>query len=231
MLLLFPTFMNTCTLSGVKSTSLGVSIKTTMKRLRKLATHFHHSSQATAAIKTLCEALEVPWCKPVQDVVTRWWSTYLLLASMLHLERAVKAYEPNLPADLRLTAVDWLICRRAAELLEPFMEVQKMLEGDQYVTGSLCIPMLHDLRMNLEAASADDEEEPLPTAADERAADATLREVAKAMKKTFNEKFGDGSGIVMYTEVNRRSVFLPTFPFLAVLCLCYLVLRVFHRMC
>ena len=138
----------------------------------------------------------------VQDVVTRWWWTCLLLASILHLQRVIEAYGPTLPRDLQLTKMDWLICKGAAALLEPFMEVQKMLEGDKYVTGSLCIPMIHDLREGLNDAC--EPEDLLPTnSVEERAAEATLRETAEAMRKMFNEKFGDGSKIVHYTEVHR----------------------------
>ena len=191
-------------LSGVKDTSWGVHVKAAMKRLRKLATHFHCSSQALGALKRLCEAMGIDWRAPVQDVVTRWWSTYLLLASILHLEAVIRAYGPKLPGDLQLTETDWLICRRAAALLEPFMEVRKTLEGDKYVTGSLCIPMIHDLREGLKEAC--EPEDLLPSSSvEERAAEATLCETAKAMLKMFTEKFGDGSKIVHYTEVHRQS--------------------------
>jgi hypothetical protein len=191
------------TSSGVKDTEWGVTIKAVMKRLRKLATHFHQSSQACEGLKLCCSVLEIPWKKPVQDVVTRWWSTYQLLASLVYLEPAINMYASKLPPELRLTLTDWLICKRAADLLEPFMDVQKVLEGDKYVTGSLCIGMIHDLRVNLEDASAAPAE-PLATQ-EELAAEATLREVAKAMLKIFTDKFGNGTDIVVYTRVRRHS--------------------------
>ena len=70
--------------------------------------------------------------------------------------------------------------------------------------------MIHDLRVGLEEAALADPEEPLRTA-EECAAGATLCETAKAMHKVFIEKFGNGSGIVRFTEVRSQTMFFSHF--------------------
>ncbi len=41
------------------------------------------------------------------------------------------------------------------DVLKPFMMTQVQLEGEKYVTGSLTIPMIEELRVGLQAARDD----------------------------------------------------------------------------
>jgi hypothetical protein len=47
----------------------------------------------------------------------------------------------NLPGDINLCADQWAILQSTAQVLKPFMFVQKLLEGQNYVTVSF-IPVL-----------------------------------------------------------------------------------------
>ena len=124
-----------------------------MKAARRLAEHFHKSSQATAALAKLCAALDISPRRVTQDVETRWWSTYAMLESLLYLKQPMVAYKDKLPKDCVLTDEQWAVLATIASVLQPMMIVQKNLEGDHYVTGSLMIPFVHDIRQGLLEAS------------------------------------------------------------------------------
>ena len=74
--------------------------KDIMVKCRALAGHFHHSSQANAKLKETCKLVigfneEHPQgLGTVQDVVTRWWSTWSMLRRLIYL-RLVASPHPT----------------------------------------------------------------------------------------------------------------------------------------
>ena len=106
---------------------------------RKLAGHFHSSSQANrddillnlqytgGGLQGKQRAVTT-----IQDVATRWWSTYSMCSRLLRLKKyfEMMVVQETLSADENLSANQWDIV--AQKLLEPFMdsEAQKVLEGE-----------------------------------------------------------------------------------------------------
>ena len=79
-----------------------------------------------------------------QDVVTRWWSTYMMIERLLVLKPSLvylHKEEPDAPYRLTeeqaLTGAQWDDLKLLKQLLEPFMVFQRQLEGDKYITSSL----------------------------------------------------------------------------------------------
>lgn len=99
----------------------------------------------------------------IQDVTTRWWSTWQMCARLLQLRKAVTAMAalnvtmPNSKVT-NLTDFQWTVIELAERLLKPFMETQKMLEGESYVTVSYIPFMLSRLRKGLEAAATEQQQ-------------------------------------------------------------------------
>jgi hypothetical protein len=100
-----------------------------------------------------------------------------------------------LPADAKLSADDWIIIERGCALLRPFTAYQKFLEGEKYVTGSLVIPAIYDLRQGLHDVI--DNYLDIPE-------DKTLEGVGEEMLSVLNAKWGDGTDICTYKEGPRR---------------------------
>ncbi|CAM9591115.1 unnamed protein product [Phaeothamnion confervicola] len=91
--------------------------------------------------------------------------------------------------------------------LRPFTSVQMMLEGDHYVTSSLTIPTIHDLREGLRDWIAEASAS-IAAAAATNGEDAPVQQAIFAIiTKTFqafNDKFGYGAAICRFAEGHRR---------------------------
>jgi hypothetical protein len=116
----------------------------------------------------------------VQDVVTRWWSTYSMCERLLHLRNILTIM--HLDGDMRLSLMEaqWAVVKDMCALLEPFMVAQRLLEGQSYVMISLIPYMLDKIRSGLIAANAD----PMSSL--------QVRCVSTLMLVKFNEEFGTG---------------------------------------
>ena len=155
--------------------------------------------------------------KGIQDVVTRWWSTYALVDRLLYLRPGIEMHETMHHVDPILTNEDWRVLELILPVLEPFMEAQTVLEGHKYVTGSLVIPTVHDLRQGLKGAirevqgmpcaseGEDDDELGVMLAADDNElAVSAVRKCAEPLLEDFNERWGDGKTNLVYEEGKRR---------------------------
>lgn len=168
-----------------------------MKVARNVAGHYNHSSQAADSLKDIAVAMGVTKTSLDNDVLTRFWSTHKFCESMIILKQAIISIEHKTPDSCHMSSTDWLVVQCATVLLEPFMMVQEFLEGEKYVTISLTIPLVHDLRCKLQNVisaytdvDTDVARKVLPTAVE--------------MLKVFNEKFGYGWSTCSYGEGPRR---------------------------
>jgi hypothetical protein len=116
----------------------------TIKKARRLMEHFNKSNQQLAKLKEQQKNMDTYNIKEtlgvVVDVVTQWWSTYSMCERLLYLQPALAAMavdKNKLAYLILLNETDWKKIRQAHQLLKPFKDAQKLLEGDKYVTLSL----------------------------------------------------------------------------------------------
>lgn len=122
-------------------------VEAVMAKARKLVGHFSSSNQEIEQLKHIQVALKPNFAPKtvIQDVVTRWWSTYSMLSRLVYLRFALDSMQAQRLADtLTLLPDEWELVGAVAQVLEPFMKLQQFFEGDQYVTISF-IPMMVDL--------------------------------------------------------------------------------------
>jgi hypothetical protein len=122
-----------------------------LKKARQVAGHFHSSSQANEQLNKMTLLVMKKSYTTIQDVETRWWSTWSCCNRLLELKGSLLALEQveggmYVPSECRLTSVEWSILDVCVGILEPFMEAEKTLEGEKYVTASLTIPILFTIR-------------------------------------------------------------------------------------
>jgi hypothetical protein len=181
----------------------------TMAMCRSLVNFFNSSSQATLKLKEKAKArLGVP-LTVIQDVCTRWWSTYSMCERLIRLKDVLTIM--SLEGDLRvsLSDVQWIIVKDLVSLLKPFMVAQRLLEGETYVTISLIPYMLYRIRSGLLNALTD------PLSSDQ------VKSVATLMIEKFNTEFGTGiEGTVARDHLmegnRRRSYGIPKLVLIAV---------------
>jgi len=170
-----------------------------MKKARNVAGHYNHSSQAAEKLASLASMRGLLKCSLDNDVITRWWSTKALCESLVTLELEIRFLQSETAASCHLTEDDWLTIKAADSLLEPFMVVQRGLEGEHYVTNSLVIPLIASLREKLNAVivkyTGEQDSELLAQ---------RILPTAGSMLIVFNQKFGDGTRIVEYLRGTRQ---------------------------
>lgn len=121
-----------------------------MLKCRQIVTHFNSSSQATQLLISkqynLSQAVGL-----IQDVTTRWWSTFMMLARLIRLRPYLQLLftEKKVPSDLHLNPDEWIIVEDTKRILEPFMIAQRLLEGEKYVTVSLILIIITTIRKGL----------------------------------------------------------------------------------
>ena len=75
----------------------------------------------------------------------------MMCEGMLHLKEELNCVGKQNP-EVLLSDVDWWVLEVGVDVLKPFMMTQVQLEGEKYVTGSLTIPMIEQLRVRFQAA-------------------------------------------------------------------------------
>jgi hypothetical protein len=190
------------TRSILKAEGLDKVLKTT----RALSTYVHTSTQASAVLSKLSAGMGVPPKKIQTDCETRFWSTIQQLESVVYNEKPLRHLiaEPQvgckIPKDAKLDEGDWEIIKRAVGMLTPCMLAQENLEGSKYVTGSLVIPFIHDVRKALNKVV----QESFDYEKGQTGEDEVIESGARAMMDIFENKWGDGTEICTYQEGPKR---------------------------
>ena len=74
----------------------------------------------------------------------------MLCEGILHLKEVLNFVGTQNPSVL-LSPLDWWVLELGVDVLSSFMMTQVQIEGEKYVTGTLIIPMIEQLRVGLKA--------------------------------------------------------------------------------
>ena len=125
-----------------------------MRRARALVGHFNSSSQASESLAAV--QIRGTGNKPkkvINDCPTRWWSTWKFAKRLVELKSyfSILVEEGAIDEDLNLHRDEWDMLEDIEELLEPFMLIQRVLEGQEYVTLSFVPHLITAVRKLLES--------------------------------------------------------------------------------
>ena len=135
--------INLCVKVGLKQHD----VHTAVSRCSRLVTYFRKSTQASTLLANKQEALGMKKHKLLQDVDTRWNSTYDMIQRVMEQQAAICAalLEQKrmdlLPKDNELKLLEDII-----DILKPFKDVTEQMSGQAYVTLSAVRPILHFLK-------------------------------------------------------------------------------------
>lgn len=169
-----------------------------MKAARGIVEYFTKSTQATEKLLKMQPNVHLPLrqgstqpVKLIQDVVTRWWSTYRMLRRLRELIPAIDALvigdeKINIT---RLTDDQKKILEEVEKALQPMAEAQRILEGDTYPMISLVPFFLWKIRSTFQEY-VDSPNTLTP-----------VQHLARILLADFNDNcYGDGSQI-LYSDV------------------------------
>ncbi len=122
----------------------------TMSACRSIVNFFNSSTQAMS--KLLSKQVQGRAVRPIQDVVTRWWSTYSMLERLLRLKMYLVILQEEGDFTGNLSEDQWKIAADLKSLLQPFMIAQRLLEGESYITISLVPFMIYKIRKDFTMA-------------------------------------------------------------------------------
>ena len=118
---------------------------------RKLVGHFKHSALATAALRQKQEQMNVPKHHLIQDVVTRWNSTFLMFQRLLEQRWVVYAVlldergSQSQYKYLHLKEEQWNLMEQMVTVLEPLQIATTALCETEIVSCSLIYPVINGL--------------------------------------------------------------------------------------
>ena len=106
-------------------------------KVRRTVTHFNHSNLARNERKNLQaeQGIKLPLF-PVQDVSTRWNSTYLMLESALTLKRPLQIYTANHNVSI-LSSNECNLCEKIIRILQPFFEITSQVSSEKWTLGDV----------------------------------------------------------------------------------------------
>eukprot|EP00731_Ephydatia_muelleri_P008708 Em0004g1046a len=106
--------------------------------------HFSHSAleeESLLAFQRRRQGGNGTVLKLLQDVTTRWWSTFTMLESLMELKPTLQAMKLMEETSVELSPETWEIIRLGSIVLKPFKAVQLMMEGKKYIILSF-VPVL-----------------------------------------------------------------------------------------
>ena len=122
-----------------------------LKQARSLVGKVNKSTQLKdrlLSIQDQLQQLPLRSVTVIQDIVTRWWSTYSMCERLLRLKTYI-AVMANEELITNLSDAQWALINDITSILRPFMTAQKVLEGEKYITISLVPSIISNIRKGL----------------------------------------------------------------------------------
>ena len=145
--------INLCVKAGLKQPQ----VSTAVARCSRIIAFFHRSPRASHVLSEKQEALGCNSHKLIQDVDTRWNSTFEMVERIIEQQASIcAALADQKRLDLLPKDAEFQILEELVTVLKPFKEVTHQVSAQVYVTISAIWPILHHLRVQaLRVVSSD----------------------------------------------------------------------------
>lgn len=116
-------------------------------KVKAIVTHFKRSSKATKMLIDMQtkNGIKMP-LKLIQNVITRWNSTFHMIQRFVRLEECLRSTIGLLDVSLpSISAEEWVILKELCQILEPFDDATNCISGENYMSASLVIVLTRGL--------------------------------------------------------------------------------------
>ncbi|XP_033173496.1 zinc finger BED domain-containing protein 1-like [Drosophila mauritiana] len=114
-------------------------ISVVQNKVKFIVEFFNRSTFGLKKVKSTQTQLNLPDLKLIQDVSTRWNSTFKMLERLVVLKDALILTLSTLRSELNLSQNEWAIVEELLPILKPFMEVTEEISAEKNVTLSKVI--------------------------------------------------------------------------------------------
>ena len=115
---------------------------------RSLVGHYHRSNVAFNTFRQIQAQLNLPQHVLIQDVATRWNSSYYMLERLVEQKKAITASNTECQPPSELRAQQWILAEKVVKLLKVFEEATREISGD-YSSASIVIPIINSLKWTI----------------------------------------------------------------------------------
>ena len=132
-------------------------VQRVIARCHSLVELFHRSYKKTRDLRQKQEELDLPQHKIMGDVVTRWGSTYDMIARILEQQQAISSVLAEdrknwhkMPTDAEFSTMETVV-----DVLKPLSLLTDALSGEKQVTVSALLPVIKHVKSKLSPVSSD----------------------------------------------------------------------------
>ena len=143
--------------------------------------------------------------KLLQDITTRWWSTFTMLERLMELKPTLQAMKLMEETSVELSPEMWEIIRLDSIVLKPFKAVQLMMEGEMYITLSIVPILVKGLRDGLREKLSGMKEEVGADPEITASAREKVLETLDVMLADFNSRCGDDESNQLTYQIGHRN--------------------------
>ena len=115
---------------------------------RKIVTHYHHSVTATQCLKDMQVKLGCPEHCLIQDVDTRWNSTFYMIQRLIEQRRPISVANAELNVKFEMTQAQWKLAEKVMLILGPIEEATRECSKES-ASAALVIPVISAIRSKL----------------------------------------------------------------------------------
>ena len=152
-----PCFAHTLNLVVSEAIKSDESVSVIKKKCKQIVTFFHQSVKATEKLKEVQNQLNLQEHKLIQEVDTRWNSTFFMFNHIAEQHDAITtALCLSGRNDLCLTADDLKLLKASLLVLQPFESATREISADQYLSMSKAIPLARSLQHLTAGSSHED---------------------------------------------------------------------------
>jgi hypothetical protein len=167
-----------------------------LAKARKIVGSIKHSSSLNEQLLELQRFAKENAVSVIQDIVTRWWSTFNMVQRLMRLRFHLEYLGNQNQIKNSLNNEEWALLEIITTTLSPFMYFQKLLEGQKYVTISFMPGIIALIRTQL-AVNAGTESTYHAEDEMQNVADLTMtQKLSRSLLGHFNIHFGDGTNVL-----------------------------------